>query len=158
MARYNFTGEFSCSLDAKNRFNLPAQVRKMLGTEANGTLVFAPGFEEINLYVYPLDEWYRLTDSFKNFKPNNQKAQIFIRRFVGGAHTVAMDAQGRLMLPRRILDKAGIASELLFLGTINKLEVWNPKKYDAYLGSSDQSLSDLVAELDFTSMINDGNG
>ncbi len=156
MARYNFTGEFSCSLDSKNRFNLPAPVRKMLGPEANGTLVFAPGFEEINLYVYPLDEWYRLTDSFKTFSPNNKKAQIFIRRFVGGAHTVAMDAQGRLMLPKRMLEKAGIDSDLLFLGTINKLEVWNPAKYNAYLSESDQSLADLVAELDFSGPA-DGN-
>ncbi len=157
MARYNFTGEFSCLLDAKNRFNLPAQVRKMLSADANGTLVFAPGFEEINLYVYPLDEWFRLTDTFKQFRPNDKKAQIFIRRFVAGAHTVKMDAQGRMMLPRRMLDKAGIAAELLFLGTINKLEVWNPEKYGQYLAASDQSLADLVDDIDFAGTTANGN-
>lgn len=152
MAHYNFTGEFSCSLDAKNRLNIPSGIRKMIGSEANDTLIFAPGFEQHNLYVYPLDEWKRLTDSFKKFKPNDVNAQNFIRFFVSGAHTVTMDAQGRIMLPPRILDMAGIKTDLLILGMVNKMEVWNPEKYNDYRGNIGLNLGQLVKEINFSDL------
>ena len=152
MAHYNFTGEFSCSLDAKNRFNFPSGIRKMIGQEANDTLVFAPGFEQNNLYVYPLDEWKRLTDSFKKFKPNDSNAQNFIRFFVSGAHTVTMDAQGRIMLPSRILEIAQLKTEMIILGMVNKMEVWNPENYSVYRGQVGLNLSQLVKEINFSDL------
>lgn len=152
MVHYNFTGEYICTLDAKNRLNIPSAIRKMIGTEASETLIFAPGFEQHNLYVYPLDEWKRLTDSFKKFKPNDVNAQNFIRFFVSGAHTVTMDSQGRIMLPARILDIAGINSELLILGMVNKMEVWNPEKYNEYRSTIGMNLGQLVKEINFSDL------
>ncbi len=155
MTNYNFTGEFSCSLDSKNRLNVPSGIRKMIGPDANNTLVFAPGFEKNNLSLYPLDEWKKLTTSFRKFKLNDKHAQQFIRLFVGGAHTVTMDTQGRIMLPARTLDQAQIQSELLILGMVNKLEVWNPQNYSAYKEASGLGLDDLVEKLNFSDLISD---
>lgn len=155
MTDYNFTGVFSCSLDSKNRLNVPAGIRKMIGLEANNTLVFAPGFEKNNLSLYPLDEWKNLTNSFRKFKLNDKHAQQFIRLFVGGAHTVVMDLQGRIMLPSRILEQAQIKSEMLILGMVNKLEVWNPQNYKTYNESSGLKLADLIEKVNFSDLIRD---
>ncbi len=121
----------------------------MISPDANNTLVFAPGFEKNTLILYPQDEWKVLTNGFKQFKINNKPAQQFIRRFVGSAHTVTMDSQGRIMLPQRILNLAQIKSDLLFLGMVNKLEVWNPENYSAYTEASGLGLDDLLEEIDF---------
>lgn len=153
MLDYNFTGEFSCSLDAKNRFNVPSGIRKMIGPDANNTIIFAPGFEQKNLYVYPLDEWKNLTNSFRKFKPNDKYAQNFMRFFVSGAHTVTMDAQGRIMLPTRILELASIQSEMLILGMVNKLEVWNPEVFQEYRKDLGVGLPDLVDKINFSDMM-----
>ena len=155
MARYNFTGEYPCTVDAKNRLNVPSGIRKMIGSAANNTLIFAPGFEQQNLYVYPLDEWKNLTDSFKKFKPNDRYAQNFIRLFVSGAHTVIMDAQGRIMLPKRILEIAGIKSDMIILGMVNKMEVWSPQKYQEFRKELGLSLPDLVEKISFSDMTYD---
>lgn len=149
MADYNFTGEFSCTLDTKNRLNVPSGIRKMISPDANNTLVFAPGFEKNTLILYPQDEWKILTNGFKQFKINDKAAQQFIRRFVGSAHTVTMDSQGRIMLPQRTLQLAQIKSDILFLGMVNKLEVWNPENYNAYTEASGLGLDDLLEEIDF---------
>ena len=155
MLDYNFTGEFSCSLDAKNRFNVPSGIRKMIAPEANNTIIFAPGFEQKNLYVYPLDEWKNLTNSFRKFKPNDKYAQNFMRFFVSGAHTVTMDAQGRIMLPTRILEMASIKTEMLILGMVNKLEVWNPQVFQEYRKNLGAGLPDLVDKINFSDMLYD---
>lgn len=155
MIDYNFTGEFSCSLDAKNRLNVPSGIRKLMGPEALNTLIFAPGFEQKNLYVYPLDEWKNLTNSFRRFKPNDKFAQNFMRFFVSGAHTVTMDAQGRIMLPARILELAHIETEMLILGMVNKLEVWNPKVFEDYRKELGVGLPELVDKINFSDMTYD---
>ena len=127
----------------------------MIGPEANNTLVFAPGFEKNNLSLYPLDEWKNLTNSFRKFKLNDKHAQQFVRLFVGGAHTVVMDTQGRIMLPARILERAQIKSEMLILGMVNKLEVWNPQNYNAYNEASGLELADLVEKINFSDLTYD---
>lgn len=124
----------------------------MIGPEANNTLIFAPGFEKSNLNLYMLDEWKNLTDSFRKFNLNDKHAQQFIRLFVGGAHTVVMDTQGRIMLPARILEQAQIKSEMLILGMVNKLEVWNPDNYKAYNENSGLGLTDLVEKINFSDL------
>jgi MraZ protein len=153
MAQYNFTGKFSCSLDNKNRFNVPAGIRKMIGPEAQDTLIFAPGFEQQNLYVYALDEWINLTNSFRKFKPNDKDAQDFIRIFVSEAHTVTMDSQGRIMLPSRILELADINGELLILGMVHKMEVWNPQVFQNYREESGLDLKKLVDKVNFSDLL-----
>ncbi len=158
MARYNFTGEYSCTLDSKRRFNLPSAIRKLIGPEAENTLVFAPGIEENNVYVYPLDEWNKLVARLNKIPMNNHRAQRFIRRFVGGAYQVTMDAQGRLMPPKKLYDKMGIENDMIILGTINKLEVWNPQTYRDYLDEDNLSLADLVEEINFTDLSSDDAG
>jgi MraZ protein len=155
MLNYNFTGEFSCVMDAKNRLNVPSGIRRLMGPEANNTLIFAPGFEQKNLYVYPLDEWKNLTNNFRKFKPNDKFAQNFMRFFVSGAHTVTMDAQGRIMLPNRILEMASIQSEMLILGMVNKLEVWNPQVYEDYKKELGVGLPELVDKINFSDMTYD---
>ncbi|RMH63126.1 MAG: hypothetical protein D6677_07890 [Calditrichaeota bacterium] len=158
MARYNFTGEYSCTLDSKRRFNLPSAIRKLIGPEAESTLVFAPGIEENNIYVYPLDEWNKLVARLSKVPMNNHRAQRFIRRFVGGAYQVAIDSQGRLMPPKNLYDKMGIKNEMIILGTINKLEVWDPRTYQAYLDEDKLSLAELVEEINFTDQNHDAAG
>ncbi len=129
--------------------NVPSGIRKHIGSDANDTLVFAPGFEVNTLRLYPQDEWTKFTNRFKQFKANDKLAQEFVRKFVGGAHTVSMDSQGRIMLPSRVLDLAQIESEILFIGMVEKLEVWNPQNYAAYKKEKDKSLDELLGDLEF---------
>ncbi len=155
MAQIYFAGEHSCTLDNKNRVNIPAGIRKMLGSEAENTLVFAPGFEDVNLYAYPLNEWNKLTDNFKKFKPFDKAARDFIRLFVGRSFPATMDGQGRIMLPDRILKIAQIESEMLILGSVSKLEIWNPRVYQEYLDTNKLGLADLAQKINFSDMLFD---
>ncbi len=155
MAVTDFAGEFSCSLDGKDRINIPSGVRKLFVPEAENTIVFTPGFENINLYAYPLNEWKRLTKKLRTLNPLDKRIRDFIRMFVGAAHIVTMDSQGRIKIPPRLLEKGQITKELLIIGSLNKFELWNPKVYEDYLQKEKISLSDLTEEISFTDMFFD---
>ena len=152
MSQYSFTGEYTCSLDNKNRFNIPSGIRKMIGADANDTLVFAPGFENTNLYVYPLDEWRRILANIGKNSSNSEDVRKFVRLFVSSGHTVTMDSQGRVMLPNRILEKADIQKDMLILGTINRFEIWNPDAYKTYISKDDMDIGNLAEKINFSDL------
>ena len=109
MAVNDFSGEYRFTLDSKKRVNIPAAMRKMLSPEADETLVFTRGFEGC-VYVYPHDEWKRLTHRLNALDSFNVKVRDFIRLFIGPAVKTVMDSQGRVLLPDNILKMANIIS------------------------------------------------
>ena len=54
--KLRFTGEYSNSLDLKNRVNIPAKFRKALDPINDRTFVITRGFDPC-LALYPLAEW-----------------------------------------------------------------------------------------------------
>lgn len=155
MAFTDFAGTYHCTLDNKNRVNIPSGIRKMFLPQAEDTIVFVKGFEDINLYAYPLDEWRRLTNKLRTLNPFEKKTRDFIRLFMGSAHIAQMDSQGRIKLPERILKIAGIDKEMLIIGSLSKLEVWSPERYDAYVKEENLSLPELSEKISFTDMFFD---
>ncbi len=155
MAIMDFAGEYKCSLDNKKRVNIPSNVRKIFVPEAENTIVFTSGFEGVNLYAYPLNEWQRLTKILRTLNPLEKKTRDFIRLFVGVAFYATMDSQGRVMIPERILKMGKIEKDLLIIGSLSKIEIWNPKIYNDYLAKEDLSLTDLAEKISFKDMFFD---
>lgn len=153
MASLDFVGKYKSSLDIKNRFNIPSSIRKVLVPEAEETFVFAPGLEGMNLYAYPLNEWKRLTSSLKSVNPFDTSVNEFLRTFAGDAHNATMDGQGRVMLPEYILKLGQIKKEILIIGTLTKLEIWNPQVYEQYQSERRKSLQDLAKGINFSERV-----
>ena len=153
MSINDFSGEYRFALDPKKRINIPAALRRMLSPEADGVLVFARGFEGC-VYVYPSDEWKRLTHKLNSLDSFQDKVRNFIRLFVGSAFKTTMDNQGRVLLPDQVLEMAQIEKEILLLGSLNKWELWNPEKYHTYMKDNKLSMETLAQEINFSAMFN----
>lgn len=149
MAVNDFSGEYRFSLDNKKRINIPAGIRKMLSPESDGALVFTRGFEGC-VYVFPNDEWKRLTKKLNTLDSFNVKVRDFIRLFIGPAYKTVMDNQGRVLLPDNILQMAKIEREILLLGSLNKWELWNPNIYQGYMQQNNPSIEALAQEINFS--------
>jgi MraZ protein len=151
MAVNDFSGEFHFSLDSKKRISIPSAMRKMLAPEAEGVLVFTRGFEGC-VYVYPNDEWKRLTKKLNSLDSFNVKVRDFIRLFVGPAYKTIMDNQGRVLLPDTILQMAKIDKDILLLGSLNKWELWNPRLYMKYMQENNPSMENLAQDINFSAI------
>lgn len=151
----DFEGEYSCSLDSKNRVSIPSGIRRKFIPEAENTIVFTRGFEMQNLYAYPLNEWKRLTHLLRKLNPLEKKVRDFIRLFVGVAHEGSMDGQGRIIIPERVLKMGLIEKDMILMGSLNKMEIWNPKVYEKYLSTENINLNDLAEQISFTDMFFD---
>lgn len=151
MAVNDFSGEFHFTLDPKKRISIPSAMRKMLSPEAEGVLVFTRGFEGC-VYVYPNDEWKRLTKKLNSLDSFNVKVRDFVRLFVGPAYKTIMDNQGRVLLPDTILQMAKIEKDILLLGSLNKWELWNPGIYTQYMQTNNPSMETLAQEINFSAI------
>lgn len=141
-----FRGQFTYSIDSKGRIAIPAKLRKHVAAEANDTIVMTRGLSNC-IDLYPLNEWQLLEEKLlqlNSFQPDDAR---FIRMFVQFASEDVMDGQSRILIPSALINYAKIEKEVLILGALKKIEVWNPKVYDDYLSQSAQTYEEIAAKV-----------
>ena len=142
----NFIGEFNCKIDAKGRVMLPAALRKQLSPDANERFVMNRGFEQC-LVLCPKNEWEVISAEVNKLNQYVKKNREFIRYFYRGATELELDSNGRLLLPKRMLQYAGINKEVVLFAYENRIEVWDKDKYDNLLTDEPEDFADLAEEV-----------
>jgi MraZ protein len=120
-----FTGEFSFTIDAKGRVNIPAKFRQSLAPENDQTFVITRGMDPC-IWVYPLTAWQIIEDDLKDLSAISGINRSFIRNTVRYASSVTFDKQGRIMLSTNLLEYSHLKKDALIIGMVNKIEIWDP--------------------------------
>lgn len=127
-----FSGEYECKVDAKGRMVLPARIKSNLPEINTSELVVKRGFEPC-LVLYPMVEWKKVFSKVAGLNEFNKEYRNFQRNFLRGSTEVELDGSGRLLLPKPMMRYAAIEKEVVVVGMGNRVEVWNPERYDEYL-------------------------
>ncbi len=141
-----FKGQYTYSIDAKSRISIPARLRKHISPDANDTIVMTKGLSKC-IDLYPLNEWQLIEErllKLNQFQPDELR---FIRMFVQYATEDKMDSQSRILIPQLLIDYAQVEKEVLIIGALRKIEVWNPKVYDEYLTQSPLTYEEIAAKV-----------
>jgi MraZ protein len=141
-----FLGEFECKLDAKGRLSMPSGLRKQLTPEANEKFVVNRGFENC-LALYPFNEWQKISAEVNQLNMYVKKNREFARYFYRGATELELDAAGRLLLPKRLCEYAGVDKEIILSAWSNKIEVWSKEKFEALMNDEPSDFSTLAEEV-----------
>ncbi len=139
-------GEFDCKLDAKGRMMLPAGLRKQMPEADRDGLVVNRGFER-HLVIYSRQEWNKIMTELSGLNQYDRKAREFIRYFTRGATELTLDAAGRILFPKALLDYAAINGEVVLSSQFNKIEVWAKEAYDEQLDNEPENFSRLAEEV-----------
>ncbi|MFD2866153.1 division/cell wall cluster transcriptional repressor MraZ [Mucilaginibacter antarcticus] len=142
----NFLGEFDCKLDAKGRMMIPVGLKKQLPEAVSEGLVINRGFEK-HLVVYTRKEWDKIVDDLSKLNQYEKKTREFIRYFTRGASELLLDAAGRVLLPKSLLDYAGIGADVVLSCQFNKIEVWAKEAYDTQLDDEPENFANLAEEV-----------
>ena len=150
--KLRFAGEYSNTLDSKNRINIPAKFRKALDPINDRTFVITRGFDKC-LVLYPLEDWSKVEEQLSKLSSIRGRHRSFVRSVTRYATSVQYDGQGRIQIPDSLLGYSGIKKEVAVIGMINKIELWDPNiisKIDASEeGLDDNSFDDLANEINF---------
>ncbi len=129
-----FIGEYAYTIDAKGRVNIPAKFRQALSVENEGTFFTTRGFDSC-IYVIPAIIWMDMETELSNLSSVSGINRTFIRNQTRHASSSTYDKQGRITLPSSLLEYAGIEKDVVIIGMINKIEIWNPDR----LAENDQN-------------------
>lgn len=142
----HFLGEFDCKLDAKGRMMVPSSLKKQLPEAEREGLVINRGFEK-HLVIYTKKEWDTITEELSKLNVYEKKSREFIRYFTRGATDLTLDSANRILLPKVLMDYAGITTEVVLSCVLNKIEVWAKEAYDNQLDSEPENFANLAEEV-----------
>ncbi|GIK36398.1 MAG: transcriptional regulator MraZ [Chloroflexota bacterium] len=137
-----FLGEYSHTIDDKGRLTIPAKFRD----ELESGVVITRGLDGC-LWAYGRSEWDTLADKIGQLPTTNQAARNFSRFMFSSAFDSIPDRQGRILLPQKLRDYAGIQDETVIIGVKNKLEIWNPATWAGVVANVEQGTEEIVAQL-----------
>ena len=142
-----FIGDYTGKMDNKCRVVVPASFRKQMMAAGLSVFVLRRSVFEKCIDMYPIDEWELMLAGIRaKLNLFNAKHVAFMREFCRGTLEVEMDANGRILLPRRLLDEVGIDKEMVFAGQDKMIQLWEVEEYDRVAVTSEE-LSDLAEEI-----------
>jgi len=141
-----FKGQFTYSVDSKGRVSIPSKLRKFISAESKDTVVMTRGTSKC-IDVYPLVEWQKFESKLENLNSFLPKDSRFIRIILQNAIEDSLDTQSRILIPQHLIEYAGIEKDVLILGALKKIEIWNPKTYSEYLSEAPETYEQIAAEV-----------
>ena len=142
-----FIGEYEATLDAKGRFLLPAGFKKQLPESEVEVFVVNRGFEKC-LSLYTSGSWEPIFSELGKLNDFDPKVRQFKRYFLNGATQVSPDSAGRLLLPKNLMEYAGLEKDIVLVSAIDKIEIWDKAKYQQFFETfSPEAFSDLAKEV-----------
>lgn len=148
-----FRGVSTLSLDPKGRLVMPARYREQIQDCCASHLVVTIDSDRC-LLIYPEPNWKEIERKLEMLPSFNPTARKLQRLYIGHAHDVDMDAQGRLQLPPELRQFANLDKRVALIGQSNKFELWDEDTWvvrrDEWLNAED--LAQLESSPEFASL------
>jgi MraZ protein len=138
-----FRGHFEYALDAKNRLNVPARIRAAFS--AGVVLAQAP---EPCVTIWTPEEFERWTQSFlSGLNPLSPERRKLTRYFAGTSFDAELDSAGRVTLNPALIEHAEIDREVVIVGNLDHLEVWDRGHWAEERASLGREISGIAESL-----------
>jgi MraZ protein len=139
-----FVSTFINKIDAKGRVSVPAPFRAILERD---------GYAGGGIYCYPsldapaldaggqrlADNIDRLLDGLPDYSDERDELSVAL---YGDVHTLAIDQDGRIVLPETLRAHAGLATHVAFVGLGQKFQMWEPSRFEARRAAAREKVRD----------------
>lgn len=137
-----FFGTFTPKLDEKSRLFLPAKFRDEL---VEG-LVVTRGQERC-LTVWSMSDFSEMTARLREAPVTNKGARDYVRMLFAAAAQEVPDKQGRISIPHVLRAYASLSKEVMVIGAMNRIEIWDPASWASYSEEQEQKFAELSDEV-----------
>jgi len=126
-----FSGKYYYTIDPKGRVIIPSPFREIIFTNYSTKLYITNDVFDKCLHVYPQEEWSRLEEKVRLLPKSQEEIKFFMRRVIASAQEVELDKQGRILVPAAHREDAVLNTDIVIVGQIEKIELWDRKEWDA---------------------------
>ncbi len=125
-------GSFTATIDDKGRLKIPASFRSVIEQE-HGSRLYVTSVTGESVRIYPLPVWEGLEAKLSRMPSTHPVRKRFFDRVSYFGQPAEFDAQGRVLIPPRLRESAGMNGAVDVLGQYDFLEVWNHERFLAKL-------------------------
>jgi MraZ protein len=136
-----FMGQYEHSIDAKGRAIVPAKYREELGD-----VFYVTRGADGCLYLYPQKDWEALAQKLQSLT-SSQQSRYIQRQLMASASEMTLDKQGRILIPAKLRGSANLTKELVFVGMINHVEIWDKDTFEAQSMGDEMSMEEAMDAL-----------
>ena len=137
-----FIGQYNNKMDSKGRVSVPVKFREDLGEK----FIITRGLDSC-LFGYSLQEWQKAESKIRSLPVTKKNARTFQRFFFSGAVEVEIDKQGRINIPKSLIEHANLKKECVVNGVSNRIEIWDKDNWKKLLEESEENFEEISEEL-----------
>ncbi len=148
-----FLGSYLFQMDEKGRVALPAAFRRGATTHSGASKetpeqrfvliqAYAP-----SLALYPEAEWAGVEERLRELMAHQPDARMYVLSVMSNAVEVAPDSQGRILIPARLKEAAGLEGQVLLVGAIDKVEIWNPRRFEEAVSARSEGFERFAPQI-----------
>lgn len=138
-------GEYRSTVGDKKRVSLPKKFRDELG----GDIILTRGYED-SLILVNKQMWEKVASEVVNGSFINKNIRDTNRFLVGGAVEIDTDKLGRFIIPEALFEHAGLKKDVVFIGLINWIEIWDKEKWEnklKYLKENGEEIANEISKM-----------
>jgi MraZ protein len=139
-----FRGNQPTRMDDKGRLKVPAEFKRQLD-EQYGNQFYITSRDGAFAEIYPLKEWEKIEEKLAQVPSFNSAKKKLLGLVNYYGHVAEMDAQGRLLLPQILREKANLTGDVVVFGIENHLEVANHEAFKKQMEANPLTAEDEQA-------------
>lgn len=135
------TGTYLRTLDDKRRVAVPKRLKDDFAESNLEYLYIAPGTQR-SLVLYSPKGFAALGEELAG----KHSQQNYLRLFYSSAERVDLDGQGRIRIPDRLADYAGLKHEAYLLGVQDHAELWDKQAWENFVETNTPDFDQLAIQ------------
>jgi MraZ protein len=128
-----FIGTFDNKVDRKGRVSVPAQFRQTLAGQSFQGIVAFRSYRATAIEACGIDFMERLNDSIASLDLFSDAQDDLAATIFADSQQLPFDGDGRIILPPRLAEHAGIAERAAFVGKGPIFQIWEPAALEKYM-------------------------
>lgn len=136
-----FIGSFYHKLEAKGRVSLPKVFRAQ-----TADWIITPGLDG-GLFIFKAQDFATELQKLAQLEFNQKKARDYIRYLTNQAQAVTLDKTGRLLIPENLIQLASLTKNLVLVGSLSRIELWDQDTYHALLDHINQTAESIAEDI-----------
>jgi MraZ protein len=137
-------GNYTARIDTKGRLKVPTLFRRYV-EEKYGADVYVTSLTGECVRIYPLPEWESIEQRLALLPSMDPARRKFVDRTSYYGQQSSMDSQGRVLIHTLLRKSAGVVGEVVVIGALNYLEIWEHDKFQQRLLSDPYTEADEAA-------------
>lgn len=131
-----FLSTYNNKIDKKGRVSIPSQFRSVISSEGSDVVIIYKSVVRNCLEGCAFSRIEKMHEAIEEFDPFSDVKDAFATSILGASHQISFDSEGRIVLPKKLMEEVKLEENAIFIGKGKIFEIWNPDNFEEHIEKS----------------------